>query len=97
MYVPSGNSTTEEGAHSCGESAFETQSPKPEGSSKQKKSAVLQADRHWFRPQRYGPLDAEVHAAIDPMSYRQLYSPVLWRRILGERTMNQSPLPRVPL
>ena len=62
-----------------------------------KKSAVLQADRHWLRPQRYGPLDAELHAAIDPMSYRQLYSPVLWRRILGERTMNQSPLPRVPL
>ena len=43
------------------------------------------------------PLDADLHAAIDPMSYRQLYSPVLWRRILGERTMNQSPLPRVPL
>ena len=52
---------------------------------------------HWLRPQRYGPLDADLHAAIDPMSYRHLYAPVLWRRILGERTMNQSPLPRVPL
>ena len=58
-------------------------------------SVVFQADRRWWQPQDYGPTADDVDKAIDPMSYRQLYSEVLWRRILGDAFMRQSPLPRV--
>jgi len=50
-------------------------------------AANKKADTGWYKPQRYHCEGDDTNAAIDTMSYRQLYSQVLWERILGKDYM----------
>lgn len=52
-----------------------------------------EADTGWWQPQRYHVEGDDTNAAIDSMSYRQLYSLVLWERILGRTFMQKRCLP----
>jgi len=52
-------------------------------------------DTGWWQPQYYQPTPEDRAARFDPLSYRQLYSAVLFRRILGREFFEQQTPPRV--